>query len=224
MSATTTVPPVRLGAGERLRALVRGRPDDPAWVRPGIAGALLLAAALCLWELTSSGYSNTYYAAAARAGSESWKAWFFGSLDPGSFITVDKPPLSLWLMGISARGLGFSSFAILLPQALCTIAAVGALFATVRRVMGPQAGLIAAAARPARPAAAAVPRDNHPGALLGVRLVAPGSLLGRAVEAGRTTPLLLRGVVGGLGFRRKVVGGGMVVQAKEPTSERQSHV
>ena len=79
----------------------------------------------CLWNLTVSGYSNEYYAAAARAGSESWKAWFFGSIDPGSFITVDKPPLSLWLMGLSARVLGFSSFAILLPQALCTIAAVG---------------------------------------------------------------------------------------------------
>ena len=117
MSATT-VPPVRLGAADRLRSLARGRPEDPAWVRPGIAAALALAALLCLWDLTASGYSNTYYAAAAKAGSESWKAWFFGSLDPGSFITVDKPPLSLWLMGLSARVLGFSSFSLLLPQAL----------------------------------------------------------------------------------------------------------
>ena len=70
---------------------------------------LVLAAALCLWNLTISGYSNEYYAAAARAGSESWKAWFFGAIDPGSFITVDKPPLSLWLMGLSARVFGFSS-------------------------------------------------------------------------------------------------------------------
>ena len=59
---------------------------------------LALAAVLCLWNLTINGYSNEYYAAAARAGSESWKAWFFGALDPGSFITVDEPPLSLWLM------------------------------------------------------------------------------------------------------------------------------
>ncbi len=87
---------------------------------------LALAAALCLWNLTISGYSNEYYAAAARAGAESWKAWFFGAIDPGSFITVDKPPLSLWLMGLSARIFGFSSLRVLLPQALCTIAAVGA--------------------------------------------------------------------------------------------------
>ena len=63
-----------------------------------------LAAVLCLWDLTISGYSNEYYAAAAAPASESWKAWFFGALDPGSFITVDKPPLSLWLHGpVGAR-------------------------------------------------------------------------------------------------------------------------
>src|SRR3954469_6399974 len=106
---------------DRARSLVRGRHGDPAWVRPALVGVVALAAALCLWHLTISGYANSYYAAAARAGSEIWKAWFFGSLDPGSFITVDKPPLSLWLMGLSARALGFSSFSILLPQALCTI-------------------------------------------------------------------------------------------------------
>jgi 4-amino-4-deoxy-L-arabinose transferase-like glycosyltransferase len=130
----------------RLRWLVRGRTADPAWVRTALLGVLGLAAVLCLWNLTRNGYSNEYYAAAAKAGSESWKAWFFGALDPGSFITVDKPPLSLWLAGLSARVLGFSSFSILLPQALCTIAAVGLLYATVRRSFGAAAGLIAATA------------------------------------------------------------------------------
>ena len=131
---------------DRLRALVRGRSTDPAWVRPALLGVLALAALLCLWNLTISGTSNSYYAAAARAASESWKAWFFGALDPASFITVDKPPLSLWLQGLSARVLGFSSFSILLPQALCTIAALGLLYGTVRRAFGPAAGLIAAGA------------------------------------------------------------------------------
>src|SRR4051795_10110543 len=124
----------------RARSLVRGRPADPAWVRPALVGVVALAAALCLWDLTISGYANSYYAAAAKSATESWKALFFGSLDPGSFITVDKPPLSIWLMGISGRILGFSSFSMLLPQALCTIAAVGVLFTTVRRVLGAHAG------------------------------------------------------------------------------------
>jgi 4-amino-4-deoxy-L-arabinose transferase-like glycosyltransferase len=120
------------------------------------------------WNLTISGWSNDYYAAAARAAGESWKAWFFGSLDPGSFITVDKPPLSLWLMGLSARVFGFSSFSVLLPQALCTVAAVGLLFATVRRVLGSSAGLIAAGALEA----AAARRTSSPP---GCRSTAPQS-------------------------------------------------
>src|SRR3954463_9206650 len=147
MSATAPALPRRAGEPAlrgRLRSLVRGRPGDPAWVRPALIGVVALAAVLCLWDLTISGYANSYYAAAARAGSESWKAWFFGSLDPGSFITVDKPPLSLWLIGLSTRVLGYSSFSLLLPQALCTIAAVGLLYATVRRAFGPVAALLAA--------------------------------------------------------------------------------
>jgi len=123
-----------------VRSLVRGRPADPAWVRPTLLGVVALAAVLCLGDLTISGYANTYYAAAVRSASESWKAWFFGALDPGSFITVDKPPLSVWLMGLSARVFGFSSFSLLLPQALCTIAAVGLLYASVRRLFGPARG------------------------------------------------------------------------------------
>src|SRR3954451_21843385 len=144
----------------------------PNWVRVSFAGVLVLAALLCLWNLTISGCSNEYYAAAARAGSESWKAWFFGALDPGSFITVDKPPLSLWLMGLSARVLGFSSFAILLPQALCTVGAVGLLYATVRRAFGPAAGIAAATALALTPVTVAIGRVNNPDALLVLLLVA----------------------------------------------------
>src|SRR3954452_23462535 len=149
MSATAPALPrsaAGSGARGRLRSLVRGRPADPAWVRPTLLAVVALAAVLCLWDLTISGYANTYYAAAVRSASESFKAWFFGALDPGSFITVDKPPLSLWLMGLSARVFGFSSFSMLLPQALCTIGAVALLHATARRLWGAPVALAAAAA------------------------------------------------------------------------------
>ena len=194
MSTTTAPLPTPALPSARLRALVRGRADDPRWVRPALLGVIALAALLCLWDLTVSGYSNTYYAAAAKAGSESWKAWFFGALDPGSFITVDKPPLSLWLMGLSARAFGFSSFSVLLPQALCTIGAVGLLYATVRRAFGPAAGLLAAAALALTPVTVAIaprqqPRRAARPAARGVRLVhaardrdraAPSTSRGRA--------------------------------------------
>ena len=185
----------------------------PSWVRVAFVAVLALAAALCLWKLTISGYSNEYYAAAARAGSESWKAWFFGAIDPGSFITVDKPPLSLWLMGLSARVFGFSSLSVLLPQALCTIAAVGLLFATVRRVAGDAAGLIAALALALSPITIAIARVNNPDALLVLLLVASAYCTVRALESGRTRHLALAGGLVGLAFMTKMLQGWMIVPA-----------
>ena len=132
MSTTASIPTATSWRAPRRRpAAVAGpRPvEDPAWVRPALLGCRRRGALLCLWNLTRNGYSNEYYAAAAKAGSESWKAWFFGSLDPGSFITVDKPPLSLWLMGALGAGCsGSRASASCCPQALCTIAAVGLLY------------------------------------------------------------------------------------------------
>ena len=187
----------------------------PAVTRERLAllAVLGLAAVLCLWNLTISGYSNDYYAAAARAGSESWTAWFFGSLDPGSFITVDKPPLSLWLMGLSARVLGFSSFSILLPQALCTIAAVGLLHATVKRAFGPVAGIAAATALALTPVTVAVARVNNPDALLVLLMVGAAHLLVRALESGRTRHLAWCGALVGLAFMTKMLQGWMIVPA-----------
>ena len=51
-----------------------------------VALVALLAgtAALYLWSLSASGYGNSFYAAAVQAGSQSWKAFFFGSLDAGT--------------------------------------------------------------------------------------------------------------------------------------------
>src|SRR5829696_5992030 len=181
--------------------------------RIGLLAVLALAALLCLWNLTISGYSNEYYAAAAKAGSESWTSWFFGSLDPGSFITVDKPPLSLWLMGLSARVFGFSSFSVLLPQALCTIAAVGLLFATVRRVAGDAAGLLAALVFALSPIAIAVARVNNPDALLVLLMVASAFFTVRALETGRGQHLAWAGAMVGLAFMTKMLQGWMIVPA-----------
>ena len=92
---------------------------------------------LYLWGLGSSGWANSYYAAAAQAGTQDWKALLFGSLDAGNAITVDKPPAAMWVMGLSGRLFGFNEFTMLLPQALMGVAAVAMLYATVRRTSGP---------------------------------------------------------------------------------------
>lgn len=124
-----------------------------------------------LWRLSPTGYGNTFYAAAAQAGAQSWSAWFFGALDAGDFITVDKPPVSLWVTGLSVRLFGMHPSAVLVPQALMGVAAVAVLFATVRRVVadprqGVVAGLVAGTVLACTPAAALMFRFNNPDALL----------------------------------------------------------
>ena len=118
-------------------------PGSPAWVRPALGALLLATALLYLWGLSASGWANSFYSAAAQAGSESWKALFYGSSDAANSITVDKPPAAMWIMGLSVRVFGLNSWAILVPQALAGVASVGVLFATVRRWYGPAAGLLA---------------------------------------------------------------------------------
>src|SRR3954463_16625262 len=188
-------------------------PQDPAWARPGLWAVLALAAVLVGWGLTRSGMSNTYYAAAVKSATVSWKALFFGSIDPGSFITVDKPPLAFWLMGLSGRLLGFSAFSMLLPEALCTVAAVGVLYATVKRVLGPAPALLAAGALAVSPVSVAIGRVNNPDALLVLLLVLSAYLVVRAIESGRTRTLAWAGAVVGLAFMTKMLEGWMVVPA-----------
>ncbi|MBB5873876.1 4-amino-4-deoxy-L-arabinose transferase-like glycosyltransferase [Allocatelliglobosispora scoriae] len=180
-----------------------------------IAVALLLAAtaALYLIGLSRSGWANPYYAAAAQAGSQSWKALFFGSLDSSNFITVDKAPAAVWLMAISVRLFGLNSVAVLLPQALCGIASVGLLYATVRRWSGPGAGLIAGAVLATTPVAALMFRFNNPDALLVLLLIAAAYGVTRALEFGQTRWLLLAGSAIGFAFLAKMLQALLVLPA-----------
>jgi 4-amino-4-deoxy-L-arabinose transferase-like glycosyltransferase len=174
---------------------------------------LAATAVLYLWGLGSSGWANEYYAAAAQAGTQSWKAWLFGSLDAGNAITVDKPPAAMWAMALSGRLLGFSPFAMLLPQALMGVGAVAALYATVRRCSGPAAGLVAGAALALTPVAALMFRFNNPDALLVLLLVAAAYCVVRATETASTRWMALAGTALGFAFLTKLLQAFLVVPA-----------
>src|SRR3954462_7006176 len=213
LPASTALTAARPFTAGRLRRLVRGRAEDPAWARPALLSVLALAALLVGWGLSRSGMSNTYYAAAVKSATVSWKAMFFGSIDPGSFITVDKPPLAFWMMALSGRLLGFSAFSMLLPEALCTVAAVGLLYSTVKRLLGPAPALLAAGALAISPVSIAIGRVNNPDALLVLLLVVSAYLVVRAIQSGRTVTIAGAGAVVGLAFMTKMLEGWMVVPA-----------
>ncbi|MCV7055650.1 glycosyltransferase family 39 protein [Mycolicibacterium gilvum] len=183
----------------------------PRWVTPALLALLASTAVLYLWGLGSSGWANQYYAAAAQAGTQDWKAWLFGSLDAGNAITVDKPPASLWVMALSGRVFGFSPFTMLLPQALMGVASVAVLVAAVRRLSGPGAGLIAGAALAVTPVAALMFRYNNPDALLVLLLVVAAYLMVRAIQTGGTRWVVLVGVVLGVAFLTKMLQAFLVV-------------
>jgi 4-amino-4-deoxy-L-arabinose transferase-like glycosyltransferase len=180
-------------------------PVQPRWARPSYWALLTATAVLYLWGLGSSGWANSYYAAAAQAGTQSWKAWLFGSLDAGNAITVDKPPAAMWAMGLSGRLFGFNEFTMLLPQALMGVAAVAVLYATVRRSSGPGAALIAGAVLAVTPVATAMFRYNNPDALLVLLLVVAAYCMVRAIENGGTRWVALTGVVVGFAFLTKML-------------------
>ncbi|MDT5052528.1 MAG: hypothetical protein QOF66_894 [Mycobacterium sp.] len=186
------------------------------WPRWALAVLLAATAVLYLWNLSASGYGNTFYAAAAQAGSQSWSAWFFGSLDAQNFITVDKPPASLWVTGLSVRLFGTKSWSVMAPQALMGVAAVAVLYCAVRRAFtdpnqGAAAGLLAGAVLAGTPAAALMFRFNNPDALLALLLTVAAYCLMRAASAASWRWMLLVGVAMGTAFLTKMLQGFLVL-------------
>ncbi len=175
------------------------------WHRLALAGVLLLALFLHFFRLEQEGYANLYYAAAVKSQLLSWHNFLFNSFDPAGFVTVDKPPLGLWVQVASAALFGFSGLSLLLPQAAAGVLSVLLLYHLVRRTFGTAAGLLAALVLAVTPISVAANRNNTmDGLLVFVLLLAAWSAL-RAAETGRLRWLLLCGVLVGLGFNVKML-------------------
>jgi 4-amino-4-deoxy-L-arabinose transferase-like glycosyltransferase len=181
--------------------------------RVGLGLLLAATAVLYLWNVTINGMANPFYAASAQAGSSDWKALLFGSLDANNFITVDKPPLSQWVMGLSGQMFGFSSASMLVPQALMAVAAVALLAGAVRRISGPGAGLLAGTALALTPVAVLMFRFNDPDAAMVLLMTAAAYCTVRALERGSARWLAGAGVALGFAFLAKMLEGTMVLPA-----------
>ena len=189
----------------RLRRIWRGPDTDPAWARPALFALLLATGAFYVIGLTSNGWANSFYSAAVQAGSQSWKAFFFGSSDAGNSITVDKPPASLWVMALSVRIFGLSSFSILLPEVIMGVATVGVVHATVKRCSTAAAGLLAGAVLALTPVAVLMFRFNNPEALLVLLMTLGAWATMRSIEQGSPKWMAIVGVFIGLGFLTKAL-------------------
>ncbi|MEO8263781.1 MAG: glycosyltransferase family 39 protein, partial [Pseudolysinimonas sp.] len=171
--------------------------------RIALAGLLVGTATLYLWDLGASGWANSFYSAAAQAGSVNGEAFFFGSSDSGNSITVDKPPASIWIMALSVRLFGLSSWSILVPEALIGVAAVFVLYLALRRRFSAGVALLGGALLAVTPVAALMFRFNNPDALLVLLLTLSVYFTIRAIEDGRLRWVLWAGAMIGLGFLTK---------------------
>src|SRR3954469_2796927 len=180
---------------------------------PELLGLLAVAAALNLWGLSQNGFANTYYAGAVRSMASSWHAFLYGSLDSAGLMTVDKPPLALWVQALSVRIFGFHSLSILVPQALMGVASVALVYDLVVRRFGRMAGFAAGLVLALTPITVAIARHNNPDALLVLCTVAALWCVARGLEDARTRWLVLAGVAIGLGFETKMAAALLIVPA-----------
>jgi 4-amino-4-deoxy-L-arabinose transferase-like glycosyltransferase len=198
--ATRSTPPLAL-ARRRTFALRAPRLE--------LAGLIVLAGALNLWALSRNGWANDYYGAAVRSMSSSWHNFLYASFDQSGVMTVDKPPLALWVQSLSVRVFGYHPLSVLMPQALMGVASVALVYDLVRRRFGRIGGFAAGLALAVTPITVAVSRHNNPDALLVLCCVAALWCAVRGLDLdstrpGRTRWLVLAGVCVGLGFETKM--------------------
>jgi 4-amino-4-deoxy-L-arabinose transferase-like glycosyltransferase len=197
MSITSHAPARPLGsARERSRAFSLPFPE--------VGVLVVLSALLNLWSLDRNGWANDYYAAAVRSMSSSWHNFIYGSFDVSGVMTVDKPPLALWVQALSVRAFGYHPLSILVPEALMGVASVVLVYDLTRRVWGRAAGAAAGLVLALTPITVAISRHNNPDALLVLCCTAALWFLVRGFQDGRTRWIVLAGVCVGLGFETKM--------------------
>jgi 4-amino-4-deoxy-L-arabinose transferase-like glycosyltransferase len=193
------------------------------WDHLALGFLLAATAVLYLWNITINGMGNQFYAGAVWAGSKDWEALLFGSLDPHNFITVDKPPVAQWVMGLSGQIFGFSSASMLVPEALMGVVSVWLLYAAVTRICGPSVGLLAGTILALMPVAVLMFRYNNPDAAMVLMMTAAGYCTVRALGASEATGKIWQspgikwvvwgGVALGFAFLAKMLEGLMVMPA-----------
>lgn len=189
--------------------------DFIARSRTGILLALilLLAGILNIWNIWNQGITNAYYAAAVRSMLENPSWIFFNSFDAAGFVTVDKPPVGLWVQIASAAVFGFSGWALVLPQALAGVGSVALVYAIVSRPFGKTAGLISVLVLAITPIFVAVSRNGTmDGLLIFVLLLAVWIVL-KAARENSLPLLLLAAALVGVGFNIKMIQAFIVVPA-----------
>lgn len=174
---------------------------------------LVLSFGLNFFAISKVGYGNAYYAAAIKSMTESFHNFFYVSFDPAGVVSVDKPPLALWIQALFVLALGYHGWAMLLPQALAATASCLLLYLLTARHFGRPAGLISALVLALTPAVVVAARNNTMDMELVLALLAATWFLFRAVETSRWRWLFTAAAFVGIAFNIKMLEAYMILPA-----------
>jgi 4-amino-4-deoxy-L-arabinose transferase-like glycosyltransferase len=170
-----------------------------------LVAILALSAVLNIVRLSQNAWANTFYSAGVKSMLGSLHNFLYASFDQGGLVTIDKPPLGLWVQVLSAKLFGFTPLSVLLPEAVIGTLTVLALYLILVRGLGELAALAAALTLAVFPIFVAVSRANGVDPLLVLLLVLACGAALRAIEGGRVRWLLAAGVLIGLAFNTKTL-------------------
>ncbi|QAT50807.1 glycosyltransferase family 39 protein [Caproiciproducens sp. NJN-50] len=174
---------------------------------------LFLAAFLSVYHIWNLGYSNEFYAASVKSMLTGWKNFFFASLDPGGWITVDKPPVSLWVQTAFAKVFGFYGWSIILPQCLAAVATVAIVYCAVKRHFGTAAGLISALVLALSPIFIVISKTNNTDSVLIFFMALSAWAMVAASDRGQLRYLILSMVFLGIAYNAKTLEAFLILPA-----------
>jgi 4-amino-4-deoxy-L-arabinose transferase-like glycosyltransferase len=204
------------GTIRKYRMTTESLLSQPAFLKkkflPGVGTATILvtltmalAFGLYMYNIDSIGDANAYYTAAVKSMLQSWSNFFFVVAEPGGSVTVDKPPLGLWIEALFAYFLGVSGFSVSLPNILAGVFSIPLLYSMVKKYAGELAGLIAGFVMAFTPVFVATNRNNTMDGLLVFFLLLAAWAFIHATETGKISWLLLGALIVGLGFNIKMM-------------------
>ncbi|KZL93991.1 glycosyltransferase family 39 protein [Clostridium magnum] len=174
---------------------------------------VLLACVIYIWKLWDEGLANLYYSAGVYSMGQSFHAFFYNSIDSVGFISIDKPPLGLWIQVLFTKIFGFNGMAIVLPEALASVFSVYLIYKIINKRFGQTAGIISALVLALTPILVAVSRNNTIDGILIFMLILASDQTIKASEKSSIKHLIIASLFIGLGFNVKMLQAYMIVPA-----------
>jgi len=129
--------------------------------RASIALLVIYSGFTNFWGLAHVERSE-YYAAVSKSMSKNLGNFFFGAMDPGGIVSVDKIPGSFWIPAIFVKTFGFSTLAVTIPNAIAAVLATLVITFVIKKYYGMTTALIAGWILATTPIVVAVARSNQP--------------------------------------------------------------